>query len=44
MIAPQGMILGVWCGSLNAELVKRYVAYVLPPPLITLALGLFGAW
>jgi hypothetical protein len=38
------MILGVWCGSLNAELVKRYVAYVLPPPLITLALGLFGAW
>jgi hypothetical protein len=31
-------------GSLNVELVKRYVAYVLLPPLITLALGLFGAW
>jgi hypothetical protein len=27
-------------GSLNAELAKRYVAYVLLPPLITLALGL----
>jgi len=31
-------------GSLNVELVKRYVAYVLLPPLITLALGLLGAW
>jgi hypothetical protein len=31
-------------GSLNLELVKRYVAYVLLPPLITLALGLLGAW
>jgi hypothetical protein len=31
-------------GSLNAELAKRYVAYVLLPPLITLALGLLGAW
>ena len=31
-------------GSLNAELAKRYVAYVLLPPLITLAIGLFGAW
>jgi hypothetical protein len=31
-------------GSLNAELAKRCVAYVLLPPLITLALGLFGAW
>ena len=28
----------------NVELVKRYVAYVLLPPLITLALGLLGAW
>jgi hypothetical protein len=27
-------------GSLSAELAKRYVAYVLLPPLITLALGL----
>ena len=31
-------------GSLNAELAKRYVAYVLLPPLMTLALGLLGAW
>jgi hypothetical protein len=31
-------------GSLNTELAKRYVAYVLLPPLITLALGLLGAW
>jgi hypothetical protein len=31
-------------GSLNAELAKRYVAYVLLPPLITLLLGLLGAW
>jgi hypothetical protein len=31
-------------GSLNAELAKRYAAYVLLPPLITLALGLLGAW
>jgi hypothetical protein len=31
-------------GSLNAELAKRYVAYVLLPPLITLVLGLLGAW
>ena len=31
-------------GGLNAELAKRYVAYVLLPPLITLALGLVGAW
>jgi hypothetical protein len=31
-------------GSLNVELVKRYVAYVLLPPLLTLALGLLGAW
>src|SRR5262245_18533676 len=31
-------------GSLNVELVKRYVAYGLVPPLIALALGLFGAW
>jgi hypothetical protein len=31
-------------GSLNAELAKRYVACVLLPPLITLALGLLGAW
>jgi hypothetical protein len=31
-------------GSLNAELVKQYVAYVLLPPLITLALVLLGAW
>jgi hypothetical protein len=31
-------------GSLNAELVKRYAAYVLLPPLSTLALGLLGAW
>ena len=31
-------------GGLNAELAKRYVAYVLLPPMITLALGLFGAW
>jgi hypothetical protein len=31
-------------GSLNAELAKRYVAYVLLPPLVTLALGLVGAW
>jgi hypothetical protein len=30
-------------GGLNAELAKRYVAYVLLPPLITLALGLLGA-
>jgi len=30
--------------SLNAELAKRYVGFVLLPPLITLALGLFGAW
>jgi hypothetical protein len=32
-------------GGLNAELAKRYIAYVLLPPLlVTLALGLFGAW
>jgi hypothetical protein len=31
-------------GSLNAELAKRYVAYVLLPPMVTLALGLLGAW
>ena len=31
-------------GGLNAALAKRYVAYVLLPPLITLALGLVGAW
>jgi hypothetical protein len=31
-------------GSLNAELAKRYVAYVLLPPLTTLVLGLLGAW
>ena len=31
-------------GGLNAELAKRYAAYVLLPPLITLALGLLGAW
>jgi hypothetical protein len=31
-------------GGLNPELAKRYVAYVLLPPLTTLALGLFGAW
>src|SRR5262245_57359618 len=31
-------------GSLNAELAKGYVAYVLLPPLITLVFGLLGAW
>ena len=31
-------------GNLNAELAKRYAAYVLLPPLITFALGLLGAW
>jgi hypothetical protein len=31
-------------GSLKPELAKRYAAYVLLPPLITLALGLLGAW
>jgi hypothetical protein len=31
-------------GSLNAELAKRYAAYVLLPPLTTLALVLLGAW
>jgi len=31
-------------GNLNAELAKRYGAYVLLPPLTTLALGLLGAW
>jgi hypothetical protein len=31
-------------GSLNAELAKRYAAYVLFPPMVTLALGLVGAW
>jgi hypothetical protein len=31
-------------GGLNAELAKRYAAYVLLPPLATLALGLLGAW
>jgi hypothetical protein len=31
-------------GGLNAELAKRYIAYVLLPPLVTLALGLLGAW
>jgi hypothetical protein len=31
-------------GGLNAELAKRYVGYVLLPPLVTLALGLLGAW
>jgi hypothetical protein len=31
-------------GGLNAELAKRYIAYVLFPPLVTLALGLFSAW
>ena len=31
-------------GNLNAELAKRYGAYVLLPPLMTLALGLLGAW
>jgi hypothetical protein len=31
-------------GGLNAELAKRYAAYVLLPPLVTLALGLVGAW
>jgi hypothetical protein len=31
-------------GSQNVELVKRYAAYVLLPPLLTLALGLLGAW
>jgi hypothetical protein len=31
-------------GSLNAELAKRYAAYVLFPPMVTLALGLLGAW
>jgi hypothetical protein len=31
-------------GGLNAELAKRYLAYVLLPPLVTLALGLLGAW
>jgi hypothetical protein len=30
-------------GGLNAELAKRYAAYVLLPPLITLALELLGA-
>jgi hypothetical protein len=30
--------------SLNAELAKRYVAYVLVPPLATLVLGFLGAW
>jgi hypothetical protein len=30
--------------SLNVELVKRYIAYVLLPPLLTLAFGLLGAW
>lgn len=30
--------------SLNVELIKRYAAYVLLPPLLTLALGLLGAW
>jgi hypothetical protein len=29
---------------LNAEIAKRYAAYVLLPPLATLALGLLGAW
>jgi hypothetical protein len=29
---------------LNAETAKRYAAYVLLPPLATLALGLLGAW
>src|SRR5262245_61186544 len=31
-------------GNLNAELAKRYVAYVLLPPLVTFALGLLGEW
>jgi hypothetical protein len=31
-------------GSMNAELAKRYAAYVLLPPLTTLALVLLGAW
>jgi hypothetical protein len=31
-------------GGLNAKLAKRYAAYVLLPPLVTLALGLVGAW
>jgi hypothetical protein len=31
-------------GGLNAELAKRYIAFVLLPPLVTLALGLLGAW
>src|SRR5262245_1580112 len=31
-------------GNLSAELAKQYGRYVLLPPLITLALGLLGAW
>jgi hypothetical protein len=31
-------------GGLNVELARRYLAYVLLPPLITLAFGLLGAW
>ena len=31
-------------GRLTVELAKRYVAYVLVPPLLTLALGILGGW
>jgi hypothetical protein len=42
--SPEGQNEKEIVGSLNAELVQRYVAYVLLPPLITLALGMLGAW